>query len=218
VALVVAGGAACGDDGDDTGDQRAAQARDAATGAGLDDDVADFLGLLARGDTATYRVRFPGPVEGSELVIANRPPDRRVEVVSTGEVTEVRLATGGQAFECTPDDDGFTCRRTDALVEPPGVFRDDAVERLGEALAARAEDYTFDVEERTVAETSATCLVTRLRAGRESAERGATGTICASAEGAVVLVNRSGERLEATEYGTEVDAEAFVRPDQADAG
>lgn len=214
-ALLLVGGAACGDDDDDTGDQRAGQARDAAIGAGLDDDVADFLGLLARGDTATYRVRFPGPVDGSELVIANRPPDRRVEVRSAGEVTELRLVTGGQAFECTPtEDDGFSCRRTDALVEPPGVFRDDAVERLGDALASRAEDYTFDVEEREVADTPATCLVTRLRAGRESAERGASGTICASAQGAVLLVDQSGQRLEALEYGTDVDDEVFVRPDQ----
>lgn len=216
--LVLVGTAGCGGEDDDTGDQRAEQARDAAIGAGLDDEVADFLGLLARGDTATYRVRFPGPVDGSELVIANRPPDRRVEVLSAGEVTEIRLLTGGQAFECTPEESGFACRRTDALVEPPGVFRDDAVERLGQALADRAEDYTFDVEDRIVAEAPATCLVTRLRAGRESAERGASGTICASAEGAVLLVDQSGERLEALEYGTDVDAGAFVRPDDDAAG
>ena len=77
LALVVAG---CGEDPEGisgTGDVRAEQARDAALDAGLDDEVGDFLALLARGETATYRVRFPGPTEGTELEVTSRPPDRR---------------------------------------------------------------------------------------------------------------------------------------------
>lgn len=211
---------ACAEDRDEiaaTGDQRAEQARSAALDAGLDDTVADFLALLARGETATYRVRFPGPSEGTGLEVTNRPPDRRVEITADGATTEVRLVTDGQAFTCTPSsEDGAgppTCERTDALVEPPGVFRAGALDELSTSLAERAEDYTFDVEVLPVAGVDARCLVTRLRSGREAPELGASGTICASAEGAVLLVDQGGERLEATEYSTEVDDDAFVRPD-----
>lgn len=221
VALAVAGGlAACGDDADEiraTGDERAEQARDAARGAGLDDEVADFLGVLAQGETATYRVRLPGPVEGTELEVTSRPPDRRVELTTDGATSEVRLVTDGEAFTCTPvSDDELRCERTDALVDPPGVFSASALEDLSESLAERAEDYTFEIEEQVVAGVDARCLVTRLRSGRAAPELGASGTICASPEGAVLLVDQGGERLEATEYSTDVDGGAFVRPDAAD--
>ena len=219
--VLAAGAAACGDDTDEvaaTGDERAEQAEAAAQDAGLEDDVAEFLGLLARGETATYRIRFPGPADGTELVIANRPPDRRVELVADGTTTEVRLVTEGQAFTCTPvsESDELTCERTDALVDPPGVFRVEALDELSESLAARADEYAFEIEVLTVAGVEARCLVTRLRAGQESAELGPSGTICASPEGAVLLVDQGSDRLEATEYGTDVDGDAFVRPDRAD--
>lgn len=218
VAALVAG---CSDEPDEiaaTGDERAEQAQVAASEAGLDDEVADFLGLLARGETATYRVRFPGPTADTELLIANRPPDRRVELIAEGTTAEVRLVTGGRAFTCTPEAEGdeLTCERTDAFVEPPGVFRPAALEELSESLADRSEDYSFELEVLPVAGIEARCLVTRLRSGRQTAELGASGTICASPEGAVLLVDQGADRLEATEYGTDVDADAFVRPDRAD--
>lgn len=216
--LVVAWLPGCGNDADGVGrtsDERADQAEAAALDAGLAPEVADFLGLLARGDAATYEVRFPGPSEGSELVIANRPPDRWVELRVDGTTTEIRLVTGGQALTCTPDEESveLACERTDALVDPPGVFRAEALEELSESLAERAQDYTFEIEVLPVAGAEARCLVTRLRSGRESADRGASGTICASAEGAVLLVDQGDDRLEATAYTTAVADDAFVRPD-----
>ncbi|HSP02740.1 MAG TPA: hypothetical protein VLR27_04520 [Acidimicrobiales bacterium] len=221
LAVLGLGGAlaGCGDDTDEvaaTGDERAEQAETAASEAGLEDEVAEFLGLLARGETATYRVEFPGPVEGTELLIANRPPDRRVEVVADGTTTELRLVIEGQAFTCTPsaEEDELTCERTDALVEPPGVFRAEALDELSEALAERSDDYSFEIETLTVAGVEARCLVTRLRSGRESAELGSSGTICASPEGAVLLVDQGSDRLEATDYGTDVADDAFLRPDR----
>jgi hypothetical protein len=212
VAALVAG---CGGDGDDDlGDQRADQARRAALDAGLDEEVADFLGLLSRGDTATYTVRYPA-ADGTELVVRNRPPDRRVDVEVDGEVVEVRQVVGGEAFSCTPTDDDWSCTRTDALADPPGLFSSGALARLSDALAERLEDYTFDVEPREVAGSDARCLVTRLRPGREAAELGYDGTICASSEGVVVLVDQAGERVEALDYDSEVDADAFERVDRA---
>jgi hypothetical protein len=220
VLTLAAALSACGGGDDEiaaTGDERAEQARSAAVEAGLGDEVADFLGLLARGETGTYRVEFPGPSEGTVLEVTSRPPDRRVEITANGTITELRLVTEGQSFTCTPasEDEGaeLGCERTSALVEPPGVFRAGALDELSTALAERAEDYTFDIEVLPVAGVDVRCLVTRLRSGREAPELGASGTICASAEGAVLLVDQGGERLEATDYSTEVGSDAFVRPD-----
>ncbi|HEU5083150.1 MAG TPA: hypothetical protein VFU14_07415 [Acidimicrobiales bacterium] len=241
LALVLAG---CGDEVDEVteaGERRAEQARAAAVEAGLGDDVADFLALAARGDTATYRVRYPGPADGTELVVTSRPPDRRVEVVADGVTTEVRLVTGGQAFECTPatgegggegGSDGaepaepagdgrdvdLRCERTDALAEPPGAFSERALEELQDALADRADDYAFEVETAPVAGVEARCLVTRRREGRESPELGEQGTLCVSQEGALLLVDQGSDRLEALDYDTDVDESVFVRPDLAEDG
>lgn len=212
-ALAAVAAVGCADGGDEpteTAEQRAQQAESAALEAGLDDDVAEFLGLLARGDTATYRVRFPGPEEGTELVVRNRPPDRRVDVIADGEVLEVRQVVDGEAFTCTPEEDGgFACDRTDALVDPPGVFRSGALSRLRDGLASRIEDFTFAVEEREVAGAEVRCLVTERRAGRDDPELGESGVICASPEGAVLLVDQGEERVEALGYGTDVDPDAL---------
>ncbi|MFP5321952.1 MAG: hypothetical protein ACLGIC_08905 [Acidimicrobiia bacterium] len=207
---------ACGDDdGADVAGQRADQARQAALDAGLDEDVADFLGLLGRGDTATYAVRFPGPADGTELVVRRRPPDRRVDLEADGELVEVRQVVDGEAFTCTPgeDGDGWSCERTDALVEGPGVFTAGALERLSERLAEGRADYDFVLERRDVAGVEASCLTTRLRDGQASPELGEEGTICASREGVVLLVDQGSDRIEALDYTTDVDADAFDRLD-----
>lgn len=208
--LLVAPLAACGDEGDDVAGARADQTRQAAIEAGLDRDVADLLGLAARGDTATYRVTYPGPAEGTELVVTNRPPDRRVDVVVDGETTETRIAVGGQAYECLPD---VGCERTDAFVPGPGVFTEAAVEELRTSLLERVEDFTFEVQMRPVAGVEAECLVTRIRTGRERPELGSGGTICLAPSGAVLLVDRDDERFEALDYEASVDDGAFRLPD-----
>ncbi len=197
-------------------DERADQARTAALDAGLDADVADVIALIATGDLGTYEVRYPGPVDGTELRIVQRPPDRLVQVLAGETVTETRLVVDGEAFECVAtDDDGPVdeCERVDAFVDPPGVFDEAALARLTEALVARADQFTFTRETIAVAGVEATCLVTRRRAEVEDPALGASGTICASDEGALLLVDQGDERLEATAYTTDVADDAFVRPD-----
>lgn len=209
--------AACGGDGDDTGDQRARQARDAALAAGLDGDVADFLARAARGLTATYQVSYPGPEPGTTLVVANRPPDRRVDLVVDGVVTEVRIVLGGEAFECRRDPDTEridTCTRTDAVVDPPGLF-DDALDELTASLAERLDDFTFRVTSRPVAGVEARCLVTEVREERRRPELGERGEICVAPDGALLRVERPGESLEADDYTPEIPDDTFVRPDRA---
>ena len=214
LVVVVLWGAACGDDAG-PGEARADQVRQAAAAAGLDDEVADFLALAARGATATYEATFPGPDEGTTLVVANRPPDRRVDVLRGDDVTEVRLVLDGEALECRPDEESGrieTCDRTDALVEPPGMFDTVTLDRLTTALGERRDDFEFRIERRDVAGVEATCLVTERRPGRRAAELGERGEICVSAEGALLRVEQDGETLEATTYSTDIPEGTFERP------
>ena len=215
MALAVGG---CGDE-PDAADERAEQARTAAEDAGLDDEVADFLALAGRGQLATYQVTYPGTDPGTSLVVANDPPDRRVDLVDEDVIVEVRLVLDGEAFECARDVDAGrirSCTRTDAIVEPPGLFDPAALEELTAALADRREDFTFEVVRRPIAGVEASCLVTEIREGRERPELGARGEICVSPEGALLRVDQSEESLEATDYTTDVPDNTFVRPDVAD--
>lgn len=221
VALVLALAvlAACGGDGDDVGDQRADQARQAAVDAGLDDDVADFLALAARGATSEHQVTYPGPSTGTQLVVANRPPDRRVDLVADGEVREIRLVLDGEAFTCVRDpstSEFEPCERVDAIVEPPGAFDPDAIASLVESLRQRIDDFAFEIETRPIAGVEAICLVTRILAGRERPELGDGATLCVSPEGVLLFVDQAGEQLEASDYATAVAEGTFERPDGVD--
>lgn len=212
LALTAAG---CGD-GADVGDDRAGQARAAAVEAGLDDDVADFLGLAARGQTATYQATYPGPDDGTTLVVANRPPDRRVDVFADDVLIQVQISLDGEAFLCRRDAETEQidrCERTDAIVEPPGTFGASAMESLTSSLADRLDDFEFRLETSAIAGVEARCLVTRVRDGRERAELADGGTICVSDEGALLRVAQGDEVLEATDYTTDIPDNTFVRPD-----
>ena len=212
--LVALASGACG--GDDAGDERADQARAAAAEAGLDDEVADFLALAARGQSATYQVTYPGTAEGTSLVIANDPPDRRVDLVQDGDIVEVRIVLDGQAFECARDRAAGridSCTRADALVEAPGLFDEAALERLTSSLTERRDDFTFQVRRQPIAGVEATCLLTEIREGRERSDLGERGEICVSPEGALLRVDQGDDSLEATDYTTDIPDNTFVRPD-----
>lgn len=210
--------AACAD-GTDPGDGRADQVRAAAIDAGLDGDVADFLALASRGATATYQATYPGPAPDSSIVVANRPPDRRIDIVVGDVVTEVRIVLDGEAFRCGRNADAQrieACERTDAFIEAPGLFDDAALDRLTGSLVARSEDFTFRIETMPTAGVEATCLVTEIRAGRGRPDLGDRGTICVSDEGALLRVDQADESLEATDYATKIPDNTFVRPDRQD--
>jgi hypothetical protein len=208
--------AACASDAD-PGERRAEQARAAAREAGLDDEVAAFLALAGRGPVATFQVTYPGPEPGTSLVVANDPPDRRVDLVEGDVVLEVRLVIDGEALECIRDEEAGRirrCTRTDAFVEPPGLFDEAALETLATALTERREDFTFAVGQEAIAGVEARCLVTEVREGRERPELGARGEICVSPEGALLRIDQGEEAIEATAYTTEIPDNTFARPDR----
>ncbi len=211
VFVAVATLAACGDDGS-VADQRADQVRAAATDAGLPPEVADVLELAARGSEGTFQVTYPGE-DGAALVISQKPPDRRIDVVSGDRVTESRVFRSGVGYECTPTEDDPTgalaCTRTQGALQTPGVFTDEALDTFAQELADSQDELDLTVEERTIAEVEATCLVAAPKAGPTDGTGPGVETICLSAEGGQLLVDAGGERLMADAYTTDVPEGTF---------
>jgi hypothetical protein len=94
-------------------------------------------------------------------------------------------------------------------LEPPGAFTDDALETFAEELGASLDDLTLTVEERTIADVGATCLVATPKPGTTESTTTDVETICLSDEGAQLLLDVGGERLEADGYSTEVPEGTF---------
>lgn len=199
VVVLLVGSAACGGD-PSAADARADQIREVAEDAHLPDDVVDVLELAARGVDGTYQVTYPGE-EGASIVISQAPPDRRIDVLAGERIVESRVFRDGVGYRCTPpsDDPGgsLDCHRSEAALDAPGAFTDEALQAFAEGLADAGRDEALKVEPRTIADTHATCLV----AGDE--------TICLSDEGAQLLVDANGDRLEASSYTTDLPDGTF---------
>lgn len=211
LGLVVA---ACGGDDDGVTAQREEQIRDAAREAGLAGDVADLLALAARGTTARFQVTYEG-TGGAALVVSQDPPNHRVDVLTAGLVVESQVVRKGVAYRCQLPADGrpgddLDCRRTDGALEVPGAFTDAALATFTDEMLASAGDFDLTVEERTVADVEATCLVAAPKAGTTLTGSGPNvDTICLSGEGAQLLVDAGGQRVVATAYSTEVPEGTF---------
>ncbi len=212
VAVLLLTCPACGDDDGGVGDERADQVRAAAREAGLPAAVADVLALAAAGPTATFQVTYAG-TEGAQLVVSQDPPDRRVDVVSSGTIVESRVLRDGVAYRCEPDPEApgsLTCDRAAGAIDAPGAFTPDALDRFAEQLGASRADLELTVERRTIADVEATCLITSPRTGT-TVDLSGTGaeTLCVSEEGAQLLVDAGGERLVAERYSTDVPEGTF---------
>jgi hypothetical protein len=209
VLLLVLG--ACGGGGE-ASDDRGAQVRDAAEAAGLPDDVVDVLALAARGAGGTFQVTYPGE-DGTSVVISQAPPDRRVDVIAGERILQSHVVRGGVAYRCAPPEDDprgeLVCRRSQSAIDAPGTFTDEALHTFTEELAASRDDLELSVEERTIAGVDVTCLVAAPAAGRRDERDTDVESICVSDEGAQLLVDAAGERLEASAYATDVPEGTF---------
>ena len=207
---------ACGGDDGSAADQRAQQARDAATEAGLPDEVADVLALAASAVDATYHVAYDLAADGStparRVAVTQRGADRRIDVV-TGDTTDATILVDGSTYQCRQAEGSWSCATVVDAAPPTGAFDPAAVAQATEALTAATDTYDFAVEHRTLLGLDATCLVTTRKDGAPvDPTAGESGTLCLSAEGAVLLAERTTERLEAVEYGTDVADDAFALP------
>lgn len=210
--VAVAAIAGCSDDEPSAGEVRADEARQAAEDAGLPDDVADLLADAAAAVDRTYRVVYD--LDGRRVVVTQRPPDRRVDVMAADGTVDATISVDGRVHACTDPagEEGWRCERLGDAPVGAG-FDADAVADLVEALAVGADRYDFTVEAEEVTGTSARCLVTRLRADAAAdPSLGRDGRLCIADTGALLLVERPAGIVRATEYTTEVADDAFAVP------
>jgi hypothetical protein len=204
---------ACGGD-DHVTDERVDQLRTAAGAAGLSDEVTDVLALAAQGTTATFQVTYSG-TGGAALTVSQQPPNRRIDVLTAGLIVESQVVRDGVAYRCdlpegaSPGDD-LDCVRTQGALQGMGGFSEDAVATFTDELLASVDDFDLTVEDRTIADVGATCLIAAPKAG---SPLGGTGpgvdTICLSRDGAQLLVDAGGERVVADTYSTTVPNGTF---------
>ena len=194
---------------------RSRQARAAARRAGLPADVQTFVARYARvvGETFTVTYASGTPGEG-EVVLAQRPPDKRLDISTTlngRTVTRSLFVTRTNSYSCLRDQSGtWSCSRTADQPNQLGPLAAADVTRTVDALKQSRTDYDFHIGARPIARVTATCLVTTPRKPAPSAPPPAS--LCLSPEGAPLLVEGSGQALRAVKYSTRVDGHRFDLP------
>jgi hypothetical protein len=227
VALATLVPAACaGDEGpsaSELADRRARQAVDAAAEAGLPDDVQELLGIAARAPAASFSATYRAGAD--QVVVHQRPPRRRVDVIVGGLAREAIVSDGdgevrcerpaGDAWTCTPVPAGDTAAGAGGF----GAFSPELVARTVEALEDAAGQFSLDVVERRIAGVEASCL-------RSSPTPGAAGTdgdgedsapawLCVAPDGVPLLVDRGDgtAELRAIAYRPAASVDDVARPD-----
>lgn len=211
-------GAGCGgDDGDAGAGERAEQARQVATEAGLPPEVAQVLERAAGAAHATYRVTYDVTGQGGVdvVTVASDPPRRRVDTAAAGS-DEARsfVSDGDGTIVCARRSGAWSCRAGESS-EPVGVapFHGDAVKGAIARLAAARDTHDFTVERRRMGGTTATCLLTTPK--RERSSGSAPDSLCISPEGVPLLIERSAGTVRATSYTTEVGEDDLETPAEA---
>jgi hypothetical protein len=211
VALVALG--ACSGHRQNTSDQ----GRSIAGQAGLAPDVADFFALTAQGPHAAYRSTLSTTDTGGkpvQLTTTQRPPDLRIDTFHSDGTIDSTITVGGQSYQCTMAANHWDCGALGlSPSSTPGVFSPTVVQAAIDTFKQRAADYDFRVESRPIAGVTARCLITTLKSGHASdSTLGASGTLCLSPEGAIVLIETPAGTVTATEYTTTIPADAFNLP------
>ena len=196
---------------------RADQGRSVAEQAGLPKDVADFFALATGAGDATYTLTVTttdATGKPVQITTTQKPPDRRVDVFNADGTIDTTIATRGQNVQCTKTGDAWQCGPLGPTpVAPAGVFDPQTLTSAIDGFKARAADYDFAVQARTVAATPATCLVTTRKPGHENdATLGASGTLCLSSQGVPLSVEVPSGSVTATSYRTDVAPNAFDPP------
>jgi len=191
---------------DKTADERVKQARDVARKAGLEPQVQDFLALYASAAGSSFSVNYE-PSNGSTVVLIQDPPQRRVDVVAP-PVTRSVFVTKTGTYDCSLQNQQWACQQSTEQQAAPGLLAPEDITRTAAELTSARTNYTFKIENRTIAKTTARCLLTTPKPG----VAGPGSTLCLSPEGAVLLVEGTGNPLKAAEYSTKVDERRLELP------
>lgn len=153
-----------------------------------------------------------------QISVAQRPPDRRVDVFGADGTIESTFRVGASAYQCTKTTSWACGTLTQQASGGPGEpLSDDTVAAAIDRFRERAGDYDFRVDRRTIAGADARCLVTTRKAGHEQdPSLGTSATMCVSPEGAVLAVDVPTGGYAATGYSTTVGADVFTLPAPAD--
>jgi hypothetical protein len=107
----------------------------------------------------------------------------------------------------------WDCGELGATASSGDVFGADAVRSAIERFKARASDYDFRTEDRTIATTAARCLLTTRKPGHDADPTlGVAATLCVSPEGVILLVDVPSGSASATAYTTAIPGDAFDLP------
>jgi hypothetical protein len=195
---------------------RERQARAAAAEAGLPAPVQEVLGRAARAPAATFSATY---VSGTDrLVVTQRPPRRRVDVVGKGgSALESVVADGeGETLRCerafAARAERWTCKPATGASAEFGAFTPELVARTVEALTASAATYRTDVYELVVAGVHAQCQ----RSTPVVPSTGPPSPRCVAPDGAPLVLARGDGTpiLRALAYRDSASAADVARPDR----
>ena len=211
--MIVLALAACGGGSSSKADQ----GRSIADAAGLPKDVANFFALAASGSKATYQVALTTTDSNGKQVqvtTTQRPPNLRVDTFNADGTIDATFAVDGHRYQCTMSASQWQCGDLGvSSSNPDEVFGPTAVQLAIDRFKQRAADYDFRVEDRSIANTNAHCLVTTRKAGREGdPSLGAAATLCLSSEGAILRAETPSGTLTASSYSTSIPDDAFRLP------
>jgi hypothetical protein len=162
--------------------------------------------------SATYRAG------ADRIVVHQRPPRRRVDVLAGGVAREAVVSDGRGEVRCErPAGGGWSCGRVPGGEAGGGAggfgaFSPELVARTVEALEEAAGSFTLEVIERRIAGVDASCL--RSVPVVEDAGIG-PAWLCVTADGVPVLLDRGdgSPELRAVAYRRGASAEDVARPD-----
>jgi hypothetical protein len=190
-----------------TAAKRESQARSVAREAGLSTGVQDVLALYARAADSAFTVTYGPSQAGSSIVVMQDGPVRRVDVIDQG-VTRSVFVTKQGTYDCALQDKQWACQQSQQQEGTPGLLAPADVQRTVAELKAAKTNYTFSVTNRKIAGTGVSCLVTKPRPGVS----GDGSTLCLSQQGAVLLVEGTGNPLQAVKYSPSVDDKKLRLP------
>lgn len=221
LALALAVGACAGEQAPtaaELADRRAGQAVAAAAEAGLPDDVQELLGTATRAPAASFSATYRAGAD--RIVVHQRPPRRRVDVVVEGVAREAVVSDAEGEVRCERfPGDPWTCTSVPEDDEGGGplgfgAFSPELVARTVEALEDAAGAFRLEVVERRIAGVEATCLHSAPVDARAGA---APAWLCVAPDGVPLLVDRGdgSPELRAIAYRRGASDDDLARPDRS---